>query len=240
MTIGHGVESELNFDKRTPFVLLLDTSESMGENSKIDSLNKGIELLREDLRSDGTACRRVEILTIGFGGTTYEVHGWVQPEQFRPPFLSAKGATPMAQAIELAIEKIEERKKWYDSQALDYTRPWIFMITDGAPTDDYAQTQSVWGPKIEAAAAKIRDGEKNKKFLFWTVGVDSADMDTLTKIAPASRPPKKLKDVQSFKELFEWLSRSMIMVSQPTDPSGSMGGSRALPSPDAWSIAPID
>ena len=62
---------------------------------------------------------------------------FVTIEQFTPPSLEADGLTPMGEAINFSIDLIEARKEIYKSHGIQYYRPWIFMITDGAPTDDW-------------------------------------------------------------------------------------------------------
>ncbi|MEO0251955.1 MAG: hypothetical protein ABIM44_06935 [candidate division WOR-3 bacterium] len=59
---------------------------------------------------------------------------------------------------------------------------------------------------------RIHEGERNKKFLFFCVGVEPANFEILKKLAPPERPPVKLKGTK-FKELFMWLSKSQIKVS---------------------------
>jgi uncharacterized protein YegL len=61
--------------------------------------------------------------------------------------------------------------------------------------------------------------------LFFTVGVEGADMITLKQIAP--RPPVALNGLD-FRSLFVWLSTSMKRVS-----SGKVGEAVALP-PVEW------
>ncbi|HEX5272992.1 MAG TPA: hypothetical protein VFW33_20990, partial [Gemmataceae bacterium] len=82
---------------------------------------------------------------------------------------------------------------------LHYYRPWIFLITDGQPTDSW-----------QAAAAKVHEGEKNKSFAFFAVAVESPNLDILRQISV--RAPLSLKGY-SFKEMFVWLSQSQRSVS---------------------------
>ncbi|MFO7622751.1 MAG: hypothetical protein R6V73_00225, partial [Anaerolineales bacterium] len=56
-------------------------------------------------------------------------------DQFRSPVLDAQGDTPMGEAMRRALELIQDRKEIYKQNGLDYFRPWIFLITDGRPTD---------------------------------------------------------------------------------------------------------
>src|SRR5262249_4128095 len=113
---------------------------------------------------------------------------------------TADGETPMGAAIMQAITAITERKKQYRQSGLHYYRPWIFFITDGAPTDAWQE-----------AAARVRDGERKKEFAFFAVGVEGANFDVLSQISV--RKPLHLKGY-SFREMFVWLSQSQRSVSQ--------------------------
>ncbi len=209
-----------NPEQRCPCLLLLDTSRSMSRGepgaSAIEQLNEGLIKFREAIATDSVASRRVETAIVTFGDGVHNMMDFSPIEYFAPPELTAGGLTPLGRAIDCALETIENQKQLYKSNGISYYRPWVFLITDGEPTDDG------W----EAAVDRIHQAEDEKKLILFAVGVEPVNMTTLNKVAHPSRPAIKLKDQQnSFMELFKWLSSSMAAVSR----SGETGGQVTLP-----------
>jgi uncharacterized protein YegL len=214
-----GVEFADNPEPRCPCVLILDTSGSMS-GSKINELNKGLETLAEELKSDAMASKRVEIAIVTFG-PVQTLQQFVTADTFHAPTLTTTGDTPMGAAVTSAIQLVEERKSSYKANGIGYYRPWLFLITDGAPTDD-----------ITYATAQIREKEASKNLMLYAVGVDGADFGRLAQISV--REPLKLKGL-SFRELFVWLSNSLGSVSR-----SQPGEAVALVNPTApngWAVA---
>lgn len=193
-----GAEFAENPEPRCPCILLLDTSGSM-RGEPIAQLNDGLVAFKDELAADALAQKRVEVALITFGPV--QVHCDFQTaDQFQPPRLETTGDTPMGAAIQQALTLLEQRKQTYKSNGISYYRPWIFLITDGAPTDPWKD-----------AAKKVRAGEEAKALSFFAVGVEGAHFETLDQIAV--RKPLRLKELR-FRDLFIWLSNSLSAVSR--------------------------
>ena len=206
-----------NPEQRTPCVLVLDISGSM-DGQPIAALNAGIQTYKNDLLADPQAVKRVEVAIVTFGGEVKTVCDFTTVEGFHPPAFTASGNTPMGAAIHQAIGLLTHRKEIYKANGVPYTRPWIFLITDGTPTDEW-----------NTAAAQVQQGEQAKHFVFYAVGVEEANFDVLRQIGSRSEP-LKLKGL-AFGELFKWLSSSQaaasrsrpgdsVALANPTDPKG--------------------
>ena len=120
----------------------------------------------------------------------------------------------MGEAINVALDMVADRKQTYKDNSIPYYRPWVFLITDGAPTDSW-----------QSAAQRVQQEEDGKKISFFAVGVgiqhDPDAMNILKQIAPIKRPPFLLNGLD-FKALFLWLSGSIEQVSHSNPGDGGI------------------
>jgi uncharacterized protein YegL len=227
------VEFAENPEPRCPVVLLLDTSGSM-RGERISELNAGLRAFDQALKADPLAALRVEVALIAFGGRARVLdvgpgggaeipadatRAFTTLDEFQPPELVAGGETPLGEAARMGLDLVGQRKALYKQGAIDYFRPWMFLISDGFPTDHGWQ----------AAAQAVRDEEARRGVSVYAVGVAGADTRKLGLFSGA-RAPLRLKGL-AFQELFQWLSKSLSSVSQ------SRPGDQAPLPPVGWAEA---
>lgn len=218
---------------RVPVCLCLDTSGSMGRViggdvqetgqqvykdgqmwnvvtggiSAIDELTEGVKAFYAELRCDEVAQYSAEVCIVTFGGTDPQlVMDFAnidrQPEL---PQLVADGDTPIGEAVNLALDCLEERKREYQTKGVDYYQPWLVLMTDGAPEGSKPM-------ELERAIQRTVSLVNSKKLTIFPIGIgDEADMDTLARFSP-QRTPLRLKEMR-FKEFFQWLSQSVSRTS---------------------------
>lgn len=202
-------------ERKCACLLLLDTSWSM-TGDRIDELNKALIQFANELEVDALARKRVEVSIMTFGGTVDQPTPFISARDFRPPTLTAGGGTPMSEAITTGISCLRERVNLYRQYGPCYM-PWIFLITDGEPTDS---------EKWHSAVQAVRDGEAQRSFLFFSVGVKEADLNRLSQLS--QKGAVQLKGLH-FRNLFAWLSSSLKKVS-----SSRPGDSVQLDSISSW------
>ena len=178
---------------------------------------------REISRRDPLASLRVELAIVSFGGTVSTVDvrdgrgqsitadpvlAFVTVDAFKPPTLRANGDTPMGAAVQQGLDLLRGRKSLFKEGGVPYFRPWLFLISDGAPTD----------PDWIRAAEAARLEESVNGVSVFPIGVERADLATLAMFS-SQRAPALLSNIQAFQSLFQWLSESLAAVanSRPGD-----------------------
>ena len=194
---------------KCPCVLLLDTSGSMLKDGRIIQLNAGLHEFKKAVCEDEAASARVDIAIVTFSDRVELAMDWTLAIDFQPPILKAEGQTAMCQAILEAIALVKHRKQIYKEKGIPYFQPWIFMITDGEPTDPEL---------LDAAKSALRTMEEQPaKLTFYAIGVEEANMDLLRSLS--INPAFELKHL-AFDDLFRWLGMSASKGSgrQPVQP----------------------
>ena len=178
-------------------LLLLDTSGSMcGE--PIDELNKALNTFKLEVCEDKATRSILDVAIIEFNTEVNTVQPFLPIEQMKTVELTAEGGTNMAPAIELAIDMVAERSRFYRRSGSEPYKPWIIMISDG-------------GADVSQIAEEVRSQEAKGKLKFFSLGVGSYDSQTLHQLS--GEKVMKLKGYD-FTGFFDWVNKSMRSVSQ--------------------------
>jgi uncharacterized protein YegL len=195
--------------ERTPTVLMLDTSGSMKEppsgsdTPRIDQLNNGLEQFKQEVMEKTHAQRRVDLSVITFGGRVEVVHEFTQVKNWNPPRLRPGGSTPMGDAIETAIDRVEDVKATYSREGISYNRPILWLLTDGKP--DMAEQSERW----QIVKRQLEVGTEQDKFMFFALGMGDADVERLSRLSQGTGKPALQMKPGQFSEFFNFVSNSL-------------------------------
>jgi len=190
---------------RVPVALCIDTSGSM-DGAPIQELVVGVNQFYDAINDDDDAHDAAEVCIVEFNSGARVIQEFASIERLqRISSIRASGGTAMGEGVNLALDTLEERKRLYSDNGVLYYQPWLVLMTDGAPNGNAAE--------LERAVQRVTDLIGNKKLTIFPIGIGAgADMDVLKRFSP-TKPPLRLQGL-SFKEFFEWLSKSVARVSQ--------------------------
>lgn len=201
--------------RRLPVYLLLDCSSSM-QGDAIIALNEGLTMIHRELVNDPQALETVYISVISFA-THADQFALVPLDQFVPPILQADGTTSMGQAFDLLVESIEQDLTLNTpTQHGDY-RPLVFLLTDGAPTDEYRN-----------ALNRLKALRGSKKPTIIALGCGSNVNLAILHEVTNSVFLMQTVTIENIKGFFKWITGSVMVASRAV---GGGPGTTNLDSP---------
>jgi len=223
------IESPKNFEQKTICCFVLDTSESM-LGDPIAELTEGLRLFIQDIEGNTSLKNKLEVAIVNFNSEAEVLKSPSLVQNFEIPSFHPRGTTKLVDGVQLAISTVEERKNWYKETGQPYLRPWIILITDGAPDEDQ---------DINALQETIEKDTRGKKYVFLAIGVKDADKNVLSQISGYYSSPKNKEEWEKlppmeigqakFSKFFKWVSASMDIIGHSHD-----GDKVNLPSTDDW------
>lgn len=188
--------------RRLPVYLLLDTSGSMS-GEPIEAVKNGVQVLVSTLRQDPYALETAFLSIITFDGTARQIVPLTELASFQIPAIAASGGTGLGAALALLADKIEAEVGKTTAQVKGDWKPIVFIMTDGAPTDDWKKglerlKKARTGLVIACAAGQGADTSVLKQITEVVVQLDTADASTI-------------------KAFFKWVSASVSTGSQKID-----------------------
>lgn len=188
-------------EKHIACVLLVDISGSMG-GSSINELNEALVKFGEVLRNDARASGCADVSVVAFNQNVQVVVPFCPASEYAAPVLQAGGLTAMNEAIITGLDMIEQRKEIYRRIGTPYYRPWMFLLTDGTPTDNEYEND---------AKQRLQEAIFSKKITFFPMGIGKNA--NIAQLKSYNNDGLVLKaEASHFAEAFVWLSSSMAIT----------------------------
>lgn len=186
--------------------LLVDVSDSMNRDGKINQLNQALANFRDQVCADSLSAKRVEVCVISFGTDVKIETPFVPVSQFNAPTLTASGVTAMGKGIRYALETVHQQVHLYHDMGIECFKPFVLMITDGLPTD-LRNADDVRGLRdlIDSRENAGRFGHLR----FHAFAVKPGDTEFLYSLT--DRVMAVLNN--DFSSLFNWASKTMQTIS---------------------------
>ncbi len=188
--------------RRLPVYLLLDVSGSMS-GEPIEAVKTGVQTLVSTLRQDPFALETAVLSVITFDSSAKQVVPLTELATFQTPNINAGGMTSLGDALSLLASCVENEVAKTTSEEKGDWKPIIFIMTDGAPTDDWQRgferlKKVRTGIIVACAAGQGADTSVLRQITEVVVQLDTADSSTI-------------------KAFFKWVSDSVSTGSQKVD-----------------------
>ncbi|MDU1892080.1 MAG: VWA domain-containing protein [Dysgonomonas sp.] len=203
--------------RRLPVYLLLDISGSM-TGEPIEAVKNGVQILVSTLRQDPYALETAYLSIITFNSAANQVVPLTELPGFQMPDIKAAGTTALGEALALLADTVDKEVIKTTMEQKGDWKPLVFLMTDGAPTDDWMQglakfQKQKFGIVVACAAGQSAKVDVLKQITDTVVQLDTADSSTI-------------------KSFFKWVSASISFGSQKIESTGQeVTGMSELPPP---------
>lgn len=187
-------------------LFLIDVSGSMSEvipgtrSTPIQELNEALNRFKAEVCTDEHTKDILDVAIVTFSLEYNVIQEFSPIEYMKPVELTAYGPTYMNEALDVAINMVTERSRFYRMSGAEPYKPWIVLISDGEPFDS-----------VKEMAKKINDLVDQEKLAFWSLAVEGANLEVLHQLS--GRRVLKLKGYD-FSGFLDWANKSMRAVSQ--------------------------
>ncbi|HLJ55397.1 MAG TPA: VWA domain-containing protein [Chthonomonadaceae bacterium] len=210
-------DTDQKIKRRLAVYFIVDCSKSMGDDSAMDEVKKGLRDLRNRIVEppDGRAPDRQTITTLWvaayrFSNDPYEISPLVPIRDFAPNLdFQPAGQTMVSKALYLVHDKVQQNFRppmsGMHGYKADY-RPIVFLLTDGEPDPP--------GDPWAEAKRRLLDMRNPKLLRYIVVGFgDGIARENLYALGEAGNVFHFGRDRESFEDFFDWVSSSLVLAS---------------------------
>ena len=232
-SFGNGINGDIPpivnaSEHHMALLFLLDTSGSMeqsiiGKNTTpIKELNSAINRFKAEVCKDEHTKDILDVAVVEFNHEFRVVQEFSPIEYLRPVELQANGPTFISKPLDVALDMVTERSRFYRRSGAEPYKPWVVIITDGLAMDEPSEMNQI--------VQKANDMVDQEKVAIWSLAVgDAADDEEVLSMLHKLCGKRVLKlEGYDFTGFLDWANKSMRAVSQ-SSPGEKVKG-QALPS----------
>lgn len=195
-------------------LFLLDTSGSMGapimgnRTTPINELNNAMNRFKAEVCRDEHTKDILDVAVVEFNSEYRVVQEFSPVEYLNPVELQAYGMTYICKPLDVALDMVTDRSRFYRRSGAEPYKPWVVIITDGMAMDD--------NQSMQAMIRKANEMVESEKVAIWSLVVgDAADDPNVLKMLHQFCGKRVLKlEGYDFTGFLDWANKSMRAVSQ--------------------------
>lgn len=200
-------EFTVNEARPLPVLLLLDSSGSMSQDSKIDVLNRAVTEMLATFAEEKEVRASIKVGAITFGGTARVHLPLVSTDEAKQCWqpLSADGNTPLGETLTKVRNMLEDRQL---IPSRSY-RPTLVLVSDGQPNDEW-----------EKPLKELLDSPRASKVARMAMAIGSdADVAMLQRfLNDREGQVFKAHQARDIHKFFRWVTMSVTARSRSATP----------------------
>ncbi len=160
---------------KQPCVLVMDRSRSMAE--QLRAVYQAFVDCTDVVRSNSIAAQCCEFAAIIFNESPYLIQDWCGVEDLKDLDITADGYTNIGDALNMALDMIQERRRFYSDIGVGCKIPYCILVTDAKNNRG----------NLTEVSQRIRTMTDNKKLKLWTLCVDDYNKEIVDQITGGER-----------------------------------------------------
>ncbi|MFD9373047.1 VWA domain-containing protein [Streptomyces sp. NPDC060020] len=215
-----------------PFYMVCDESGSMG-GDPIDAINNALPELYDEISSNPTVSDKTRFCLIGFSSEARVLQPLADLSELTGlPALQVSGLTHFGHAFETLRLTMEQDVARLKAEGHQVFRPVVFFLSDGIPTDSWAQEYAA----LTGPAARIRPH-------IVAFGIGECDRATITQVATFKAFIQKdatVSPAAALREFATALTKSIVHSVSGAAPGGQGPALQVADTVPGFTSIPLD